>query len=242
MKTVIVDNDNLSITFTEGDTGTAVVTFSGVGLAVGNTPQEEFVKTMQGARHAQFFVVDKLRSWYNATAPDIIAHLSPILMRYRKVATLGNSMGGFGAVYFASRLPNCSAAISFVPQFSVNAVIVPRETRWREYRSRIETWNVRHALEAASDDPEILLFFGTQEPRDLDHLALFREHATRRTSIWSLDGARHGAARYLKREGHLRALLDSVIVRDEGAAGVERLLERHEVPHTFWSGSAALQQ
>lgn len=242
LNTVIIDNDNLSITFTEGDTDTAVVTFSGVGLAVGNTPQEEFVKTMQGARHAQFFVIDKVRSWYNATAPEIIAHLTPLLARYRKVITLGNSMGGFGAAYFVSRLPNCRAAISFVPQFSVNAVIVPRETRWREYRSRIETWTVRHAMEDASDDPEILLFFGTQEPRDLDHLALFQQHATRRTSIFSLDDARHGAAKYLKREGHLRALLDAVIVREEGADGVERLLNRHEVPHAFWKGSAAPQQ
>jgi pimeloyl-ACP methyl ester carboxylesterase len=242
LKTVIVDNDTLCTTFTPGDTDTAVVTFSGVGLAVGDTPQEEFVKTQEGAVHAQFFVIDKVRSWYNATAPEIVSHLTPLLLDYRKVVTLGNSMGGFGAAYFASRLPNCRAAISFVPQFSVRRTLVPKEKRWREFRSKIGPWTVQHAMEQANDDPELLLFFGAQEPRDLEHLALYQQHATRRTSIFLLAEPRHGAARYLKNRGHLRALLDAVILRDEGAGGVERLLNSHQVPHTFWTGSAASQQ
>jgi len=101
---------------------------------------------------------------------------------------------------------------------------------------------VQHAMEQANDDPELLLFFGAQEPRDLEHLMLFQQHATRRTSVFSLGETKHGAARYLKQRGHLRALLDTVILRDEGAEGVERLLNLNEVPHTFWTGSAAPQQ
>jgi len=242
LKTVIVNNDTLCITFTPGDTDTAVVTFSGIGLAVGDTPQEEFVKTQQGAVHAQFYVIDKARSWYNATAPEIVSHLAPLLPRYRKVVTLGNSMGGFGAAYFAFRLPNCRAAIAFVPQFSVRRALVPKERRWREFRTKIGAWTVQHAMEQANDDPELLLFFGAQEPRDLEHLMLFQRHATKRTSIFVLEETKHGAARYLKQHGHLRPLLDAVILRDEGAEGVERLLNSHDVPHTFWTGSAASQQ
>jgi pimeloyl-ACP methyl ester carboxylesterase len=241
LETVIVDDEMLRITATRGNTDTAVVTFSGVGMQVDGIPQEEFVKTLQGATHSQFFVVDKVRSWYNATARDIVSTLSPLLGGYRKVVTLGNSMGGFGAIYFASQLPNVRTAVSFSPQFSVNAAVVPGETRWGAYRSRITSWTVRDAMEQARDDPEMLLFFGAGKQEDDQHRILFQTHATDRTAIITLRDAQHGTARHLKRGGMLRQVLDTIIQHDAGATGVAALLAESQVPHTLWTRSAAVR-
>lgn len=241
METVITDTRALRITATPGDTDTAVVAFSGVGFQLEQIPQEEFVTTLQGATHSRFFVVDKRRSWYNATASDIIAILTPYLARYRKVVTLGNSMGGFGAVYFASRLPNVRSAISFSPQFSVDAALVPCETRWDAYRSRITSWTVRHAMEQVSGKPEILLFFGAEEREDDEHRVLFEQYATDQTAIVSLAEAHHGTARYFKRNDLLTRLLDAIIVDEVGATGMTDLLARSQVPYTLWMRSVAAQ-
>ena len=235
----VVDTDRLRITSTPGDTDVAVVAFSGVGMAIDQLPREEFVTTLKGATHGQMFVIDKARSWYNATAADIVAILKPLLAPYRKVVTLGNSMGGFGAVYFAPRLPNVRTAIAFSPQFSVQAAIVPAEKRWAEYRSAITSWTVRHAMEDARDDAELLLFFGTEERRDDPHRELFRDYATCRTAIFDIPEARHGTARHLKRAGLLGHLLDSIIVDEAGAVGVAALLAGQGVPHGLWRPRAA---
>lgn len=241
-ETIVVETEKLRITSTSGDTDVAVVAFSGVGMELSRIPRAEFVTTLRGTTHSQLFVVDRARSWYNATAADIIAVLAPLLARYRKVVTLGNSMGGFGAVYFASRLPKVRSAIAFSPQFSVQAAIVPGERRWGEYRSGIASWTVRHAMEGAGVDPELLLFFGPEEQRDDRHRALFREHATGRTAIFDILGARHGTARRLKRAGLLGAVLDTVIVEEAGASGVADLLTRNQVPHRLWAPSPAARQ
>jgi pimeloyl-ACP methyl ester carboxylesterase len=240
LETVIIDSDVLRITATQGDTDIAIVAFSGVGLQLDGIPQEEFVTTLQGATHSQYFVVDKNRSWYNATALDIVTTLTPLLDRYRKVVTLGNSMGGFGAVYFASRLPNVRAAISFSPQFSVDPKMVPHETRWQIYRSNIKTWSVRHAMEQASGEPEMMIFFGKSSEGDAEHMALFQDYATRRTAILSLEEAEHGTARHLKRSGLLGETLDKIVIEEAGAYGVDDLLTRYEVPHTLWKHGNAL--
>ena len=65
-----------------------------------------------------YFVKDKVRHWY-AESADRIAEVLNRSLRARNiesVACIGNSMGGFGAIYFASRLFNCRNAVAFVPQ------------------------------------------------------------------------------------------------------------------------------
>ena len=234
MHSPIVDDSALRISITPGDTDVAVVSFSGIEQELGGVPREEFVNTLAGSTHSEFFVVDKQRTWYNATAPAIVSTLHPRLLNFRKVVTIGNSMGGFGAIYFASRLPNCRTAIAFVPQFSIDPAIVPRETRWKEHRARLSAWPVRHAMLEANNEVAFHIFFGGNDKRDQAHMALFKSHATRGTSVFSLPDAAHGAAKYLRQHNLLRPVTDAAIRNDSGATVIRDLLTGQRVPHGAW--------
>jgi pimeloyl-ACP methyl ester carboxylesterase len=234
MEPPIVDDPVLRIAIARGDTDVAVVSFSGIEHELGQVPREEFVNTLAGNRHSHFFVVDKQRSWYNATAPAILSTLVPRLRDFRRVVTIGNSMGGFGAIYFASRLPNCRTAIAFVPQFSADPEIVPGETRWKEHRARLSAWPVRHAMVDANGEVAFHTFFGSSDTRDQAHLALFKTHATMGTSIFSLPDAAHGVAKYLRQRNLLRPVLDAAILKDTGATGIRSLLADSSTPHSAW--------
>jgi len=230
----IIDDSALRITATPGDTDTAIISFSGIEHELGGVPREEFVNTLAGTSHSEFFVVDKERSWYNATAPTIVSTLAPRLRDFRKVIAIGNSMGGFGAVYFASRLPNCRTAIAFVPQFSIDPTIVPGETRWQRHRLWLSAFPVRHALLDANGEVDFHIFFGGNDGRDQTHLALFKSHATRRTNIFSLPHAAHGVAKYLRQQRLLRPVLDAAIELEEAATVITELLANRGVLHDAW--------
>jgi pimeloyl-ACP methyl ester carboxylesterase len=237
VQTVIIDDDALKIVALPGDSDTAIVSFSGIGQGLGALPKEEFGKTLGGTRHWQFFVVDKRCTWYTATDNDVVRHLSPVLGRFRKVVTLGNSMGGYGAVLFASRLPNCAAAIAFVPQFSLDSKVVPEEKRWRDYQSKIANWPAQQLLDGVRDSLPIHIFFGARERRDRPHSDLFKRHATPRTFIYVLRGAAHDPARRLRDKGLLAATLDAIIIGDADDGPVRRLFAENKIRHSFWSQS-----
>ena len=235
MELTIVENDDIKITATPGDTGVAVVSFSGVAFKIGDVPKEEFVKTLSGNQHGQYFVIDKNRTWYNSTSEEILSSLTPHLRNYDKVVTLGNSMGGFGAVYFAPRLPNCRRAISFVPQFSVDPEIVPNEDRWRLYRDRIAKWRIHHALEGAVPDLPLDIFFGGRQEQDALHEELFRQNSTPGSAIYVLDGAAHNLANYLRNGGVLKQVMDAIILNDASPGKISELLTNKSLQHTIFA-------
>jgi pimeloyl-ACP methyl ester carboxylesterase len=164
-----------------------------------------------------------------------VRHLSPILDRFRKVVTLGNSMGGYGALLFASRLPNCTSAIAFVPQFSMDPRVVPKEKRWRRFTERIADWPQQHLLHGMPDTLPLHIFFGARERRDGPHVDFFKRHATSGTSIYVLRGAAHDPARRLRDKGLLAATLDAIIVDDAGGARVRPLFSEKRIRYDFWS-------
>ena len=235
MTTVITDDEALRIVALEGDTDTAIVSFSGIAQGLGTLPKEEFRKTLRGTRHWQFFVIDKQCTWYTATGTDVVRHLSPVLGRFRKVVTLGNSMGGYGALFFASRLPNCASAISFAPQFSMDPRVVPKEKRWREYRERIVDWPRQHLLQGLPESVPLHIFFGARERRDYPQRDLFKIHATPHMFIYVLNGAAHDPARRLRDKGLLTATLDAIVVDDADGMRVRTLFSENKIAHSFWS-------
>ena len=144
-------------------------------------------------------------------------------------------MGGYGALFFASCLPNCASAIAFVPQFSMDPRVVPNEKRWRRYTERIEDWPRQHLLEGLPDSLPLHIFFGAHERRDRLHIDLFKQHATSGTFIYVLRGAAHDPARRLRDKGRLAATLDAIVVDHAGGSGVRTLLSEQKVQYDYWS-------
>jgi pimeloyl-ACP methyl ester carboxylesterase len=211
----LTDSDQLRIRYLPGAADAHVVSFTGIGHGMGAIQIDEFRRSLNDAfPYACSFVVDKQRRWYNGLQDDTLAGLAQAATAApaQRFVTLGNSMGGFGAVYFASRIPNCTTAIAFAPQFSVNPDWWPEgDTRWLEYRRDIGAHSVAHALEHPSDDVAYHIFFGAAEARDALHSAQFRAQAPRRCAVYIVDRADHAVTAQIKQTGRLPALLQMLL-------------------------------
>lgn len=68
--------------------------------------------------------------WYQPPGiREIIDHVAEICARYDRVITYGSSMGGYAALNFADAI-GAEIALAVMPQFSVDRLKVPFETRW----------------------------------------------------------------------------------------------------------------
>lgn len=211
------EDDRLRISYSPGDTDTAVIAFAGVGLALGGIQIEEFSASLtrggQSGRPLAVFVIDKRRCWYNeGLAAPIVERVTAFLerLRARRVIVLGNSMGGFGAVALGPRFPGCVRVIAFSPQSSVQPALVPFETRWPDWAAAITQWDLPDAA-ALVDNVESHLFFGRGDSLDMQHAARFAASALPGRHIYRVAGTDHDLVRDLKRRGALSPLLAALI-------------------------------
>lgn len=228
---IIRDNATLRLTTYVGTSGVHVVSFTGIGFQMGGIQTEEFRRSLQDQhrQHAATYVIDKAKSWFNATGQALLPVLRQQTAAARRVVTLGNSMGGFGAAYFAGLLPRCDRAIAFVPQFAVNpAWIPPGEYRWAALREAIGEHRVGHALETLAPGRRYIVFCGAASGLDREHAVRFKDHGGAAVDVILVSPGRHDLAAQLKEAGCLHALLDLVIERDDlTAAGILALLTAH---------------
>ena len=237
----LIDDAALQVAVSESGGRRLVVSFAGVGFGHAYEQKAEFGRTLgEGASPANdvCYVMDKQRSWYNLTAPRIHDWLE----RYsagREVCTLGNSMGGFGALLFGRRLPGCRAAIAFAPQFSVRPSIVPGEKRWRTFIDRIADWAVDTCVPPAANGAASFLFFGADDRSDWRHADLFRAALDGNAAIFTIARCRHDVAAFLREKGVLTPLVDAIVNGDAEAEEVAALLKAYGVSHRLWrSGDA----
>lgn len=230
--TTVHEDDNLRITHMAGFEIASrapehVVSFTGVGLGLQGIQTEEFRKTLSaGTLGRSTYVIDKSRSWYNLTHDAICRHLVSLCQTSDRVITLGNSMGGFGAFYFASLLPHCSRAIAFAPQFSVHPELIPREeTRWAAFRGGITEHKRRHAFDNPSDEIDYIAFFGDGTRVELVHAHRLARVAPPRTFIFIIRDCEHDVAATIKQKGLIVDLLGLLLAERRFQPGaVTRLL------------------
>jgi pimeloyl-ACP methyl ester carboxylesterase len=209
---LLLNDETCRIVHEPGDNGRAIVSFAGIGYALGGIQVEEFRKSLDGASFDIYYVIDKERRWYNGCYDAVVATINRSLAarRVEATVTLGNSMGGFGAVLFASALNRCRRAIAFSPQSSVSPAVVPFEDRWREWTRHIAHWLVPDAIPQMKAEIEYLLFFGAADPRDQRHADRFAAGAGQ-TLLCRIDDSGHGVAAEIKRRGLLIPLLDALL-------------------------------
>jgi hypothetical protein len=209
---LLFDDETCRIVHERGDNGRAVISFAGVGYALGGIQVEEFRRSLDGSHFDIYYVIDKERRWYNRCYDAVLATINRSLgeRRIAETFTLGNSMGGFGAVLFAGALAECRRAIAFSPQSSVCPVVVPFEDRWREWTQYISDWRVPDAVPQMRRGLSYVLFFGAADPRDRRHIDRFAAGAGE-TLPCRIDESAHGVAAEIKRHGLLVPLLDALL-------------------------------
>lgn len=134
-------SDRVRATALPGSEPRLVVSFTGVGAPGPHGQAEEFVgASHMGERNHVLFVADCQRSWYNA--PGVYEEILDLVQSYKRthaikdVVTLGESMGGYGAILFAGAL-GARSCLSLSAQYSADPRVVPEEDRWTSYRSKI---------------------------------------------------------------------------------------------------------
>lgn len=239
METVI-DTPDLRIAHRPGGDGEAVLAFAGVQGAFGGVPVAEFAASLaKAAVHPEvWFVIDKTRSWYNRTAETIVDILAPRLAG-RRVVTLGNSMGGFGALLFGGRL-DAAVAVAFCPQYSIDRRIAPFEERWDEFIAAID--DIRYPVclaEDASADCRRLVFVGDRQTADLNHARLIRAHMAAADGVFVVRNCRHDVAQVLKQQGLLAPVLEAAMAADRDA--VATCLKEGGVAYDLWRNQGSTE-
>ena len=187
----------------------AVVCFTGVRHGFGGLRTEEFRRSLQrlAVTRDLYFVADLKRRWYNGLADTVLEALNPHVAG-RSVCTLGNSMGGFGALIFGALMPTCRTRIAFVPQFSVRPGDVPLEDRWREFTTPIVEWTIPNCCPSplAGSNLKTFLFCGDEDVRDLRHVELIARNTTV-TAGFVMRSMDHNVAVSLRDRGVLENVL-----------------------------------
>ncbi|MFO1176583.1 MAG: hypothetical protein U1E48_15510 [Paracoccaceae bacterium] len=140
---LVHDAPPLRIRYRPGSGDRLVLAFSGVGRSTGldSEPALEFFRSASGGgENHVLHITDQSRSWLNAAG--MVEAIADTVRRMqlrtgaRRIAALGNSMGGTMALLIARFLP-VDRVIAFTPQYSVQPAIVPEEAKWKRLRRMI---------------------------------------------------------------------------------------------------------
>lgn len=181
------------------------ICFTGIRQAMGGIGAEEFVGSTAMPGYSALFVSDLERSWYNGFEPERLAAILRPRAEGKRVVTIGNSMGGFGAIW-ATTLLDVDVAIAFAPQFSVHPEIVPGEERWKEFTSRIEHFRHPSLEKAFAGNARIYTINGDD---DEEHWSQFPQGSNRQHVV--IAGSGHDPALSVKKSGALSDLLATCI-------------------------------
>lgn len=179
--------------------------FTGIRQAMGGIGAEEFVGSTSLPGYSAIFITDLERTWFNGFDPADLQAILADRTQGRRIVTIGNSMGGYGAVW-ATKYFNVATAIAFAPQFSVHPEVVPTEKRWMEFRKDIYNWRDRSLAGSFNEQTQYFTING-----DLDELHWSSFPRTDNCEHILIENSAHNPASVLKECGVLNDLLDRCI-------------------------------
>ena len=112
---------------------------------------------------------------------------------------------------FAGRLHQCQRAIAFSGQSAVDPSIVPWEGRYDQWFKGVSKWNGLDATKMLDPHVRYLSFFGRQEAIDLRHAERLISVRWPSMTVCIIDRCGHDVSLYLKQQGLLIPLIESLI-------------------------------
>jgi pimeloyl-ACP methyl ester carboxylesterase len=219
----LLTEDDLAISYLPGSGPDLVVAFTGIGALDGPHQKEEFIRVagMEGQNHVAF-VKDRLRSWFSA--PGLQARIIAAVLALRRrlgpgrVMTLGNSMGGHGALLMAGRM-GADVAVGFAPQYSMKASVIA-DGRWDQFRGRMTEDGLAELKDWVDGSFAAYAVFGAASDIDEVHRDLLNRLTP--TQVWEVAGTAHNVGAALKARGVLAGAVAAMLRGD--AAGLARAL------------------
>lgn len=210
------EDDNLLIRHFSGNSDTLVLAFTGIGKGMGSIPPDEFVGTAIGReQNSVAFIVDKRRGWYSHK--DMIERICTEVTAIaaesgtQRMVSIGNSMGGYGAILLTKWLP-IDIAVALSPQVSMRGDVI-NEHRWEKHRKNLGP-NLAHSLvDAIGKTCRYYAVFGAYDKRELAHAALLPDVPN--LKILKLPYADHKVAAMLKAAGLQSKMIRAMFERDD---------------------------
>lgn len=226
----LVDDETLGLRWLPAESARAIVVFTGIRHGIQGMPENELIgSASSGGENNVLFVSDKARTWYShaALCDRIVSEIETwaAAQGITWMAALGNSMGGYGALRFADRLP-FRIVSAFAPQISMHPDVMD-EPRWTEFRPAFGPDLPRSvAASVARAKGQIFVTYGSGSKEDCAQVALLPRQEN--VHVSALPGSTHPVLKDLKEAGVMRALLAAHWAGDR--AEVERLLEGFQAP------------
>ena len=222
----IYGDDLIEISHEMGDGDEGIVSFTGIGFGMGGIQVEEFRKSLAASTNHIYYVKDKSRHWYNSSAEKITNFLNAEFScrRISKVITVGNSMGGFGAILFAASLDGCHRAIAFAAQSAIDPSIVPWDQRFNKLTSSVKSWAGLDAVKSLRRDVSYFAFFGANDPIDVRHAERLIEANSPNMTVCLIENSGHDVSFDLKKAGVLSPLMKALVDSDADCVDFKSLL------------------
>jgi pimeloyl-ACP methyl ester carboxylesterase len=228
-----------------GQAGLPLILFASGGNDVRAEAKPEFLKAVSQLGRPVLFVIERSLSWYAGPGiADLIErHVRDEMARTGtdRVDTMGYSMGGFGAIAFAERLP-VRRFLSIAPRYSPDPRIVPdgrAKAHLERLRGKFPFLRLDKGMARAQAG---LVLYGTKGP-DLPHMA--RLSVPRHVGLWFLPGVDHMVPHDLRRRQFMAPLTKAAFADDRAeAAAVLRQaggLTKADLPLSFRLGLLKLK-
>lgn len=196
--------------------------FGGISAGLGMVPFE-FYKTARIVDENKFFFRDFSQSWYQNGLPGVGRNVFEVAgyiretidgLQPEEIYFVGNSMGGFAALLFAS-LVGKGKAIAFAPQSFISPILRYKHLDHRWQKQIIQTyiktfykkhvWDLKKWLATSTNDLNADIFVSKRHR--LDYLHANRLRSTKAINIHEYDVGGHALVKCLRDEGHLPDIL-----------------------------------
>jgi hypothetical protein len=203
---VEIATENYGVTRYHVDDDCLIVVFASAGIDGLGEPIEEFKTSLKGFGMSTMFVIEKKPTWYNHEDTfKVLGDVGAIAQRYSRIAVLGESMGGAGALNFSRFCPGVDRILSLAPQYSVAAPYINFDAGQAPHGRLAQNFWSFAAPEARA---KAQILYGNTDWKDAVHAGMYLVEGF---SVHFVDGAGHGVAQYLKRSDRLRPLLASFL-------------------------------
>lgn len=211
---------DLAVAWLPGSSARLVLVFISIRHGALHPDRLEFwgVASDRGRNHV-LFINDRVRSWYSR--PGQRDRIAGVVRRFvaehgiDTIWSIGNSMGGYGAILFSDRL-RISKVIAFVPQLLMTPEVLA-QPNWADYVAPIGDEVERDLIPImAAADCRYHIVTGDCFADDILHMGHLRKALPDdpKIRIVSAPGQSHYIARWLKEQGQLARLVAALWAGD----------------------------